>query len=210
MVRHAHSMSLMRFLLFSSGLHWFFLLGAEGPGNTLPIHQLGQPVLNVELQYDARPLRQAKMKEASIRPSAEKTEYEDRTVIHDEKVSLPQPLPSAEVTSDEHKQEGLSLPRAELRNQLLGELQTRLSRYLVYPLLARERGWEGTVVLGLRVESNGHLDRIRVEQSSGYAVLDRSALNSLSRVGRLVEVSDWLDGRSMNMQLPVIYRLVEK
>ena len=105
------------------------------------------------------------------------------------------------------------MPAAEaetaLRNQLLGELQTRLSHYLTYPPLARQRGWEGTVLLELRIASDGQLDKVRVERSSGYAVLDHSALNSLSRLGYLAEASLWLNGRGMDMQLPVIYRLVE-
>lgn len=65
--------------------------------------------------------------------------------------------------------------------------------------------WEGTVLLGLRVESDGHLDRIHVERSSGYAVLDHSALNSLIRLGHLAEASTWLDGHGMDMQLPIIF-----
>lgn len=95
------------------------------------------------------------------------------------------------------------------RNQMPGLLQTRLSRHLVYPPLARERGWEGTVWLGLRVESDGRLDDIRLERSSGHAVLDHSALNSLRRIGHLVEARTWLDGRSIDVQLPVVYRLIE-
>jgi TonB family protein len=112
---------------------------------------------------------------------------------------------SATVSSDKTEMTATTA-LAKIQSRLL----TDLARHFYYPLLARQRGWEGTVLLGMRVESNGHLDHIRVEQSSGYAVLDHSALNSLSRVGRLAEASDWLAGRSMNMQLPVIYRLVEK
>ena len=95
--------------------------------------------------------------------------------------------------------------RARIRARLLGDL----ARHFDYPLLARIRGWEGTVLLKLRVESDGHLDRIRVERSSGYAVLDHSALNSLNRLGHLTEAASWLNGRGIDMQLPVIYRLVE-
>jgi len=95
--------------------------------------------------------------------------------------------------------------RARIRARLLGDL----ARHFEYPLVARIRGWQGTVLLELRVKSDGHLDRIRVERSSGYAVLDLSALNSLHRLGYLTEAATWLNGRSIDMQLPVIYRLVE-
>lgn len=95
--------------------------------------------------------------------------------------------------------------RAYLRSRLLANL----ANYFYYPALARSRGWEGTVLLGLRVEPDGQLDKIRLEHSSGYAVLDHSALNSLKRIGNLVEARAWLEGHSVDMQLPVIYRLIE-
>ncbi len=44
-----------------------------------------------------------------------------------------------------------------------------------YPQLAREQGWEGTVVLRIRVKSDGRVDAIRTRTSSGYRILDESA-----------------------------------
>ena len=92
---------------------------------------------------------------------------------------------------------------------MLGALKTRLSQYLTYPPLARDRGWEGKVLLGLRVEPDGRFDKIRIERSSGYAVLDNSALNSLKRLGNIVEARVWPEGHSIDVQLPVLYRLIE-
>jgi len=110
--------------------------------------------------------------------------------------------PSAPVSGEEV---GRNLVHAQIR----ARLRTDLARYFDYPYVARLRGWEGTVLLGLRVEADGRLDRITIERSSGYALLDHSALNSLARLGRLAEASQWLDGRDMDMQLPVIYRLLD-
>lgn len=95
--------------------------------------------------------------------------------------------------------------RAYLRSRLLANL----ANYFHYPAQARRNGWEGTVLLGLRVEADGQLDKIRLERSSGYAVLDNSALNSLKQVGQVAEARAWLEGHSVDMQLPVIYRLIE-
>jgi protein TonB len=95
--------------------------------------------------------------------------------------------------------------RAYLRSRLLANL----ANYFYYPALARRNGWEGTVLLGLRVEPDGQLDKIRLERSSGYAILDNSALNSLKRIGNLVEARVWLEGHGIDMQLPIIYRLIE-
>ncbi len=50
-----------------------------------------------------------------------------------------------------------------------------------YPELARERGWEGTVVLRVLVGENGSVKRIRVHKSSGYDILDQSALKTVQK-----------------------------
>lgn len=95
-------------------------------------------------------------------------------------------------------------------NHLLGEIRSRLSRYLVYPPLARQRGWEGTVLLSLRVEPDGLLEHIRIRRSSGYDVLDRTAIESLRRVERVAALSASFNARGREIELPVIYRLRER
>ena len=89
-------------------------------------------------------------------------------------------------------------------------LRLRLAEHFRYPPLARRRGWEGTVRLGLRIEPDGRLTRVRVLAGSGYAVLDRAAARALERVGRVPEAAGWLGGRPFDMVLPVEYRLVSR
>ncbi len=98
---------------------------------------------------------------------------------------------------------------AAQRNYLLGQLQDQLSRYLSYPLRARRRGWEGEVLLGLRLDGEGRLHDIRLLRSSGYALLDRSALKALSRIERLQLPASTPSLQPTHLQLPVIYRLSE-
>ena len=95
---------------------------------------------------------------------------------------------------------------AKIQAQLLADLQ----RHFQYPALARRQGWQGTVWVTFTVEPNGALDRIHVAQSSGYRLLDSSALDAMQRVGRLNEANHWLNGRALEMRLPVVYRLVER
>jgi protein TonB len=98
---------------------------------------------------------------------------------------------------------------AALREQLRSRLQSALIAHFDYPLLARRRGWEGVVRVGVRVEADGQLTRLRVIGSSGHALLDRAALNSLSQVDRLADVISWLQGRRFDMVLPVRYQLID-
>jgi protein TonB len=50
-----------------------------------------------------------------------------------------------------------------------------------YPSVARRRRYEGTVVLNVLVDTTGRAAEVTVAQSSGYAVLDRSAKADVSR-----------------------------
>jgi len=90
---------------------------------------------------------------------------------------------------------------------VLGEIRSRLARYLAYPPLARARGWQGTVLVGFRLATDGQLEAIRVARSSGYDILDASALDSLARVGRLDEFAGTAKSRLQQLELAVMYRL---
>ncbi|MDE2059931.1 MAG: energy transducer TonB [candidate division NC10 bacterium] len=48
-----------------------------------------------------------------------------------------------------------------------------------YPLLAREKGYEGTVFLRVLVRADGRVERLAVDRSSGYEILDRAAVDSV-------------------------------
>jgi len=48
-----------------------------------------------------------------------------------------------------------------------------------YPQEARKRGYEGEVLLKVEVLANGRVGRLEVRKSSGYEILDRSALTSV-------------------------------
>ncbi len=50
-----------------------------------------------------------------------------------------------------------------------------------YPKQALEKKWEGDVGLVYYVNSNGLVDKIRIDRSSGHSVLDNSAIRTLSR-----------------------------
>ncbi len=48
-----------------------------------------------------------------------------------------------------------------------------------YPEAARREGWEGTVMIEVAVDEEGRPRSSRVQQSSGFAVLDRAALDNI-------------------------------
>jgi len=48
-----------------------------------------------------------------------------------------------------------------------------------YPIIAQRRNWQGQVVLGVKVGVDGRSTSIKVLSSSGYAVLDNSAIETV-------------------------------
>jgi protein TonB len=44
-----------------------------------------------------------------------------------------------------------------------------------YPRIARDRGWEGQVLLSVNIDPQGNVTAVQVVNSSGYDVLDESA-----------------------------------
>ena len=63
--------------------------------------------------------------------------------------------------------------------------------------------------MGLRVRANGQLTHVRVINSSGYLILDNAAMDSVRRVAALPEAGPLLNGRHIDVILPVIYKLTE-
>lgn len=51
----------------------------------------------------------------------------------------------------------------------------------VYPLKAKSKNWEGTVILLAKVKKDGTIGQIEVENSSGYDILDQEAIKAVKR-----------------------------
>jgi protein TonB len=98
---------------------------------------------------------------------------------------------------------------AALEQRLLASLRAALLPHFSYPLLARRRGWEGIVRVGVRVEANGSLTRLHLVEPCPYDVLNTAAINSLAQLARLPNAGNWLQGSHVDLVLPVEYRLLE-
>lgn len=97
-----------------------------------------------------------------------------------------------------------------IRQHLLGRIQSKLSRYLVYPTMAHQRGWQGEVQLAVDVHPSGDLENIHITRSSGYRVLDYSAQQALIEVKRIAMAVNWQGHTYTNMTVPVKYKLTSK
>lgn len=105
--------------------------------------------------------------------------------------------------------ESLASQREKQRNYLLGEIQHRLSRYLTYPIRARKRGWQGKVMIVFHINEQGQLNNVRLAQSSGYSLLDRSAVSAIAKLKHIALPDTLGPLQTMELLLPVSYQLRE-
>ena len=88
-----------------------------------------------------------------------------------------------------------------------------LPRYLnaarpSYPLMARMRGYEGMVLLAVQVLTDGRAGEVRIKKSSGYALLDQSALNAV-RAWRFEPARKMGAPLVMTVDIPIRFSLSE-
>lgn len=77
-----------------------------------------------------------------------------------------------------------------------------------YPMLARARGYEGMVLLAVQVLTDGRAGEVRIKKSSGYALLDQSALNAV-RAWRFEPARKMDTPLVMTVDIPIRFSLKE-
>jgi protein TonB len=75
-----------------------------------------------------------------------------------------------------------------------------------YPDRARKKGYEGTVLLEVLVNRNGKVDDLKILASSGYAILDSSAVKSV-KTWSFKPAKKGKDTVDMWVQVPVRFKL---
>ena len=76
----------------------------------------------------------------------------------------------------------------------------------VYPPLAKRKRWQGTVMLQVVVEPDGTASSCKLEKSSGYDILDKSALRAVKK-WRFIPEKEAGIGRRSTILVPVQFVL---
>ena len=81
-------------------------------------------------------------------------------------------------------------------------IRDKIFKNLTYPPLARRRGWQGKVTVAFTVCSDGRVEDISIVESSGFAALDRNAVDAVMRSCPLPRPP-----MKTALIMPVVYRL---
>lgn len=128
----------------------------------------------------------------------------------DQPVAEAQPETAVENRSDKSQSmqaSSTTISREQQQQHLRASVMAFITGQLNYPAIARRKGWQGVVKLQLLIESDGHISDLHIEQTSGYALLDKAALSSL-QLAHVPDAAQWLDGKAVSIVVPVEYRLV--
>ncbi|MEM9623284.1 MAG: energy transducer TonB [Pseudomonadota bacterium] len=87
------------------------------------------------------------------------------------------------------------------------QLQTWLERHKEYPNRARRRRQEGVAMLYLLMDRQGQVLEFRVEQSSGYGLLDEEVIAMVERAQPLPALPESMPQATLEIMVPVEFEL---
>lgn len=88
------------------------------------------------------------------------------------------------------------------------ELMQRVNemKYSVYPLRAKKKGYQGTVVVELKLDSDGNLIDAVIVQECRYSILDKAAIELVELV--LNQPYPHALGRNVTLKMPITFKLL--
>ena len=83
-----------------------------------------------------------------------------------------------------------------------------LNRHKDYPPAVKKKKQQGTVVLAFSIDRSGTVLTSRVQESSGYPLLDQAALDMLARANPLPAMPDSMKRQRLRLAVPIEYSLI--
>ena len=86
-------------------------------------------------------------------------------------------------------------------------LANAIAKYKQYPKIAQMRGWQGTVIADLEIDSKGSVISVKIKKSSTYEILDNEALEMIKKASPFPAPPDNLRGKNFNVLVPISFKL---
>ena len=158
---------------------------------TNPITKKVEAPSPLKQEYTPPPVAEAPPKLIAVEPKVDATPYE---IVPAPPMEKPKPEPV----------------QADVDNAL-GEYGGLLSRAIAkhksYPKIAQMRGWQGDVILDLKIDGNGNVLSAKVRDSSGHEALDNQALEMVRKASPFPAPPEALRSRTFNITVPVSFKL---
>ncbi len=134
-------------------------------------------------------------------------------IIDKNAISVAQPTPK-EVAPAPPAETVSKIPNIVPQEQLTQHLESyssllanAIAKYKQYPKIAQMRGWQGTVIADLEIDSKGTVISIKIKKSSTYEVLDNEALERIRKASPFPAPPESLRGKNFNVLVPISFKL---
>ncbi|WP_028670523.1 energy transducer TonB [Saccharospirillum impatiens] len=97
--------------------------------------------------------------------------------------------------------------REQLYNTYLAALMQELRNSFDYPRGALRRRQEGRVEVALRIETDGTIAGVTLDSSSGYTLLDESAIAMIERISGLPALPEAAGKEGLAVSVPIDFKL---
>ena len=118
-------------------------------------------------------------------------------------VSAPEPVEIPEIGEDDTRNAGLIA-----LDDFSRQLAMHIAKYKKFPRIAQRRGWQGEVILQVKLTGQGHSIAKKIRQSSGFRVLDEEGLNMIDRAIPFPTPPSILSGRTFTILVPIKFTLL--
>jgi periplasmic protein TonB len=134
-------------------------------------------------------------------------------IIDKNAISVAQPTPK-EVAPAPPAETVSKIPNIVPQEQLTQHLESyssllanAIAKFKQYPKIAQMRGWQGTVIADLEIDSKGTVISIKIKKSSTYEVLDNEALEMIRKASPFPAPPESLRGKNFNVLVPISFKL---
>jgi protein TonB len=122
-------------------------------------------------------------------------------------------IPASTKPADQNRSPGNALEMQSISGE--GEREYRLNlarearKFKAYPPVARERAWEGIVLISVSPPLHSAWPDVSLQRSSGFEEIDRQALEMMAQAVKMAAIPPGLQGRRFQIVVPVEYRLAD-
>jgi protein TonB len=92
-------------------------------------------------------------------------------------------------------------------NDFSNVLARHIAKFKLYPKIAQMRGWQGDIILEVKLNGNGELIASKIVKGSGFDVLDNEGLDMVKRASPFPLPPEILKGKSFSILVPIRFKL---
>jgi len=203
--KNKRGLSLIETILLSVLFHAAFLF-------YIPSLNLKNTKLPIELDIDILINQPEKIKEVLSTP-------EPKTI---KKIKPKELLPIKKIVKPEPKAptikpEPIALPKpnhnttsSNIKKTIesySAKLTKAIARQKKYPRIAQMRGWQGEIIIDLKIDGQGNLIRAKIKQGSKFKILDTEGMNMVKRASPFPKPPIKLESKIFNVIVPISFKL---